>query len=115
MQVGAVKPSPIPSAPETKQVEYDLQIKAAENVQESEKGKADERAEIEKAVNKINKTMELFSHDIRFAIHGQTHRVMIQVIDKKTDEVVSEMPPSQILDMVAAFQEMVGLIVDEKV
>lgn len=74
-----------------------------------------DRAELEKAVNKLNKTAEIYSHDVKFTVHEQTHRIMVQVLKKNTEEVITEMPPRRILDMVAQFQEMVGLLIDKKV
>ena len=40
---------------------------------------------------------------------------MVQVIEKATDEVISEIPPEKILDLVARIEEMIGLIVDQRV
>jgi flagellar protein FlaG len=39
---------------------------------------------------------------------------MVKVIDAETDEIIREIPPEKILDMVAMMWEMVGIIVDER-
>ena len=40
---------------------------------------------------------------------------MVKVIDQNTDEIIREIPPEKILDMVAALWEMAGIIVDRKI
>jgi flagellar protein FlaG len=39
---------------------------------------------------------------------------MVKVIDINTREVIREIPPEKILDMVATMLEMAGIIVDER-
>ncbi len=40
---------------------------------------------------------------------------MVKVIDVTTDEIIREIPPEKILDLVAAIWEVSGIIVDERV
>jgi len=40
---------------------------------------------------------------------------MIKVINSETDEVIREIPPEKILDLIAKLWELAGIIVDEKV
>lgn len=49
-----------------------------------------------------------------FSIHEKTKQIMIKVINSDTNEIVREIPPEKILDMVATMWEMAGLIVDER-
>jgi hypothetical protein len=37
------------------------------------------------------------------------------VIDSETSEVIKEIPPEKILDMIAKIEKMIGLIIDEKI
>ena len=39
---------------------------------------------------------------------------MIKVINKQTQEVIREIPPEKILDIVANLWKIAGLIIDEK-
>jgi flagellar protein FlaG len=39
---------------------------------------------------------------------------MIKVIDETTNEVIKEIPPKKILDVIASMLEMAGLLVDER-
>lgn len=40
---------------------------------------------------------------------------MVKVVNTETDEVIREIPPEKILDMVAKMWELAGIMVDEKV
>ena len=39
---------------------------------------------------------------------------MIKIIDDKTDEVVLEVPPKKLIDMVAKLCKLAGVIVDKR-
>ena len=39
---------------------------------------------------------------------------MVKIIDTNTQEVIKEVPPEKILDMVASMMERAGLIVDRR-
>jgi flagellar protein FlaG len=39
---------------------------------------------------------------------------MVKVIDNETQEVIQEIPPEKILDMVAKMWEVAGILVDER-
>lgn len=49
-----------------------------------------------------------------FGIHEGTNRITIKMVDKKTKEVIKELPPEKMLDMIARVWEYSGLVVDEK-
>lgn len=68
-----------------------------------------------KAIERANKTLELKETRFEYSIHEKTKDIMIKVIDKDTDEVIREIPPEKILDMVASMWEIAGLLVDERV
>ena len=80
---------------------------------ESQEGSAQASQEsIRKAVENINKNL----HDAEaiFGIHEKTNRVTIKIVDKKTKEVIKELPAEKTLDMIAKAWELAGLMVDEK-
>ena len=61
--------------------------------------------EVKQAVDKMNQQLQQDQRDVRYKVHEKTHRILVQVIDHKTEKVISEIPPSKILDMIAAFEE----------
>lgn len=69
---------------------------------------------VQDAVEEINKVLHYMNERLEFSVHEATNRVMVRVLDRETDEVLREIPPEQILDLVAKLQELVGLLVDKR-
>lgn len=67
---------------------------------------------IKEAVEEMNKKMS--NSEAQFGIHEATNRVTIKIVDKKTKEIIKELPPEKTLDMIAKVWEMAGILVDEK-
>jgi flagellar protein FlaG len=71
--------------------------------------------EIISSIEKANKSFIAYDRRFEFSIHEKTRDIMVKVIDVVTDEVIREIPPEKILDMVSAIWEVVGIMVDERV
>lgn len=67
------------------------------------------RSEISKAKEKMNSSTSL-----EFSYHEATKTVAIKVIDKKTKDVIREIPPEKSLDMLQKMWELAGILIDEK-
>lgn len=67
------------------------------------------------AVDKANKSFEPFDRRFEISMHDKIKAVMVKVIDSKTNEVIREIPPEKMLDMVANMLEVAGIIVDKKI
>jgi len=67
------------------------------------------------AVKQANKALEGTNRRFEYSVHEQTKTLMIKVINSDTDEIIREIPPEKILDLIAKLWELAGLIVDEKV
>lgn len=52
--------------------------------------------------------------NLDFSVHDATGTVKVDVTDKETGEVIREIPPQQILDLMARIDEMMGMLYDEK-
>lgn len=70
--------------------------------------------DIKKAVEKLNKFLEDNDTYVEYSVHEKFKDVMIKIIDKNTKEVIREVPPKKILDMVARMCELVGVLIDKK-
>lgn len=66
-------------------------------------------------IEKANKDFVAYDRRFEFSIHEATKEIMVKVIDVTTDEVIRELPPEKVLDMVAAIWEVAGIIVDRKI
>jgi len=70
--------------------------------------------EIDKAIDKLNKFLEDKKTHAEYSVHDKLNDIMIKIVDDKTGDVIQELPPKKVLDMVARMCELVGLIVDDK-
>lgn len=71
--------------------------------------------QLQKAIDKANKSFQPFDRRFERSIHEKTKTVMVKVINSTNDEVIREIPPEKVLDMVAYMLEVAGILVDEKV
>ena len=73
------------------------------------------RAELKEAVDKMNKTLEIFNVERRFVIDDRTHEVVVKIIDKETGEVIDQIPPEEALKRYYEMQKFIGLIFNKRV
>ncbi len=66
------------------------------------------------AIEKANKAISGGNRRFEFSIHEETKAIVVKVIDADTNELIREIPPEKILDIIAAIWEMAGIIVDER-
>lgn len=71
---------------------------------------------LDTAVETINKTLDVFGRGLEFSIHEDTNRIIVKVIDRSNfeDEVIREIPPEKILDMMAEVLNIIGLLIDQR-
>lgn len=69
--------------------------------------------QLDKALKKINKFLEDEAVHAEYSVHEVFGDIMIKIVDDKTKEVILEVPPKKILDMIASMCKQFGLL-DEK-
>ena len=67
------------------------------------------------AIEKANESFVGKYTRFEFSIHDDTKAIMVKVYDQNSNELIREIPPEKILDMVATIWELAGIIVDGKV
>jgi flagellar protein FlaG len=72
------------------------------------------KEDVVKAVDKLNKFLEGEKVHAEYAVHEKLGDVMIKIIDNNTKEIILEVPPKKILDMIAKMMETVGILIDRK-
>ena len=70
--------------------------------------------EVEEALRKLNDTADAMQLSLRFQMHQGSERWMVQVIDVRQDEIIREIPPENILNVVAQIQSLIGVLLDER-
>ena len=68
------------------------------------------KKDIDNALNKINNFLKDDKTHAEYSYNEEMKTMMIKVIDENTKEVVLEIPPKKILDMVASMLRQVGLL-----
>ncbi len=100
------KPYPIPSYTGKKDIETQLQYDEAEEKITIK--------QLEKAVNKANEHIMGVNTQLQYRIHEGTDRIMVRLIDTESQDVIREIPPEKMLDLVAEIWKRVGLVVDKQ-
>lgn len=70
--------------------------------------------DLEKAIEKANESFKPHNRRLEFEPHERTDRMLVKVVDTTTDEIIREIPPEKIIDMVADMLEMAGILIDER-
>ncbi|TDT50617.1 flagellar protein FlaG [Fonticella tunisiensis] len=76
-------------------------------------GKLDNK-DLQSAVDRANRALFKNNTHLKFEIHDKTKDVMVKIVNDETGEVLKEIPPEKILDMVARLWEIAGILIDEK-
>jgi len=64
--------------------------------------------DVQKNVNIIHNV------DLQFSVNKNSGRIMVTVTDEATGEVIREIPPSELVKFAEKFDEMIGMIFDQK-
>lgn len=92
----------------------DSTVNVKSQVQGTESKNMDSK-DTKKAVDKLNKLLEDTPTHLEYEIYGKLNSIMIKVVDDNTKEVIKEIPPKKIVDMVDKLCELAGLFMDKKV
>lgn len=66
-------------------------------------------------LNEVQQEIQMIRNvGLRFSVHETTGRTIIRVVDKETEELIREIPPEQVLNLMAKIGEMVGILFEQK-
>lgn len=71
--------------------------------------------ELSEKIEAINNRILGYDKRVEFSVHEKTNRIMMKVVDTVTDEVIKELPPEKMLDIMAGIWEVAGILVDKKI
>ncbi|MDI6603708.1 MAG: flagellar protein FlaG [Thermoanaerobacteraceae bacterium] len=69
----------------------------------------------EKISNENNKINISNNKYFEFSVHKPTNTIVVKIVDSQTNQVIDEIPPEKILDLVAGLWKIAGLFVDRKI
>jgi len=70
--------------------------------------------DLEVAVKKLNNFLKDENTHAEYSMHDTFNVIIIKIVDDKTHEIIMEVPPKKILDMVAKMCELVGVVFDKR-
>lgn len=70
--------------------------------------------EVKTAADKLNKLFEGKDTHVEYEFIGKSRTMSVKIIDDKTKDVIKEIPPKKIIEMIDKLCELAGIMVDEK-
>ncbi len=67
---------------------------------------------LQKAVKELNATVSAFDIGVQFEVR-EGHRIVVRMINRETQEVIREIPPTAVLDVVEGLRKLIGLLLDK--
>ena len=89
-------------------------LAAPEQTQETSK-KELLNAEVRKAVESLGSAAEIIDRNFKLKIDEDTDRLIIQVVNRETEEVIRQFPEEEVLNITKRLREYIGLVFDVEV
>ncbi|MDL1963997.1 MAG: flagellar protein FlaG [Deltaproteobacteria bacterium] len=98
-----------------RQIKNDLQIKEEKNVGEEQKEK--------KGIQVSQDLLDELEHDINtihnvgleFSMHEESGRDVIKVVEKDSGNLIRQIPPDEVLELITRMGDVLGILFDKKV
>ena len=106
--------------PQVKRID-DVQNAPKYNQAEEEEDPLEEREEREPMdeetvsymMQELNELMSKINCNLQFQYHKEVNMMSVRMLDKKTHEVIKEVPPEEMLDQMAKAREWLGAFLDK--
>lgn len=85
-------------------------VEAQPSLENKPKEEQYKKEDVDKALKKINNFLKDEKTHAEYSVHKDFGTVMIKIINEETKEVILEVPPKKILDIVASMCKQVGLL-----
>ena len=97
------------------QIKEYQQIKKEKNVEKEQKEKKEiqvSSALLDDLENNIN---TIHNVGLEFSMHEESGRNVIKVIEKDTGNLIRQIPPDEVLELISRMVDMLGILFDKKV
>jgi flagellar protein FlaG len=71
--------------------------------------------DVEKGIEDMNRALSMMNRSLKFTVHEETGKLMVQVIDKESNKIITEIPPQILLDIEARIERFIGILFDKKI
>lgn len=73
------------------------------------------REQVEKAAEKLNRLMGIIDKRFEFSVHEESESVTVKITDQQSGDVLDEIQPQRVMDILSSFSQMAGLFFDKRV
>ena len=73
------------------------------------------REQVEKAAEKLNRLMGIIDKRFEFSVHEDSDNVTVKITDQQSGDVLDEIQPQRVMDILSSFSQMAGLFFDKRV
>ena len=70
-----------------------------------------EEQHITQALHSINEVLKARSPDLEFSVDSDSHRSVVKVVDKNTQEVIRQMPTKEALEIAKALDRLQSMLI----
>lgn len=74
-----------------------------------------EEEDVEELSGALNDFMKKMNYDLHFDYRKELGRLTMKMVDRKTDEVIKEFPPEEMVNTLINIKEWIGVFLDKKV
>ncbi|MEB0139847.1 MULTISPECIES: flagellar protein FlaG [unclassified Undibacterium] len=71
-------------------------------------------AQLKQAVKEINQALQSHNQEVRFSIDADSKRVIVKVVDEKTNQVLRQMPSQEALEISKSLDKLQGLLIKQQ-
>ncbi len=91
----------------------DQEMKGAnQQEQKEEPAKMDEKS-VSMITEELNELMDKINCDLAFEYHADVGMMSVSMINKKTEEVIKELPPEEMIENIKQAREWIGAFLDK--
>jgi uncharacterized FlaG/YvyC family protein len=87
---------------------------STDKVQEERPEASPKMDDVEHMARLLNGILESLNWNIRLRIDDSHDMIVAQIIDPAKDEIIKQIPPQELLDIMSHLQELVGLLLDRE-
>ena len=81
---------------------------------DKDKDKKISKDDMAKMNDALNNFMTAINSDLHFVMHDKAKELMLQVVDRRDNKVLKEIPSHEMLDVIANIRESVGALLDKR-
>ncbi|WP_059049973.1 flagellar protein FlaG [Paenibacillus senegalimassiliensis] len=73
-----------------------------------------EQDKMQEQIKKLNESIVASGRELQFKYNEEVQQLYVEIIDSKTKEVLSSLPPEFLIDLSKKMKDMIGMFFDEK-